>query len=104
MSQVKVLFYLPLRDNDGRDLASEIEQVENELYLYLNGWTFQEYVRGVYEMPDGTRSLDESVAYVVITEEQNIDLIEQILGQFKSKTSQDAIYLEIQRDIDIRFI
>jgi len=104
VSQVKLLFYLPLRDNDGRDLAPEIEQVENELFLYLNGWTFQGYVRGVYEMPDGTRSLDESAAYVVITEEQNIELIEQILGEFKSKTSQDAIYLEIQRDIDIRFI
>jgi hypothetical protein len=42
------------------------------------GWTFLGYVKGVYRMADGTQALDESGAYVVV--------------------------LEIQRDVDVRFI
>ena len=33
MSQVKAVFYLPLQDNDGRDLTAEAEVVKTELYI-----------------------------------------------------------------------
>jgi biopolymer transport protein ExbD len=55
-------------------------------------------------MADGTRALDESGAYFVVLDESRIGELEQALRDFKSKTQQDAIYLEIQRDVDVRFI
>ena len=30
--------------------------------------------------------------------------LEQVLRDFKSRTLQEAIYLEIQRDVDVRFM
>jgi hypothetical protein len=104
MARVKALFYLPLKDNDGRDLSAEIDDLRMELYVRFVGWTFQGYVTGDYRMTDGAQSLDENAAYVVILEEPRVAEIEEVLRDFKSKTLQEFIYLEIQHDVDVRFI
>ena len=104
MARIKALFYLPLRDNDGRELTEEIEALEVEVFIRFSGWTFQGYVKGAYRMADGTQSLDESAAYVVVCDESRIDELEQLLRDFKSKTSQESLYLEIQRAVEIRFV
>jgi len=104
MAQVKALFYIPLRDNDGRSLVTEAQDLQAELYLRFVGWTFLGYVKGTFRMADGTQALDESGAYVVILEEARIPELEQVLREFKSKTLQEAIYLEIQRDVVVRYI
>jgi len=104
MAKVKALFYIPLRDNDGRSLATETLDLQAELYLRFVGWTFLGYVKGAFRMADGTQALDASGAYVVILEEARVPELEQVLRDFKSKTLQEAIYLEIQRDVDVRFI
>jgi hypothetical protein len=104
MAQIKALFYLPLYDNDGRDLMAEIEEVQEEIYLRFMGWTFQGFVKGAYRMPDGTQSRDLSSAYIVVLDEAQMTELERVLRDFKSKTLQDAIYLEIQRDVEIRFV
>jgi len=104
MSQVKALFYIPLRDNDGRDLTAEIEDLRLELYLRFVGWTFLGYVKGTYRMADGTQAEDESGAYVVVLDEARLPELEQALLTFKSKTTQESIYLEIQRDVEVRFL
>ena len=104
MAEVKALFYLPLRDNDGRDLIEEIAVLQAELFIRFAGWTFQGYVKGAYRMADGTQTLDESAAYVVVLDEARVDELEQLLRDFKSKTLQEAIYLEIHRNVDVRFI
>jgi hypothetical protein len=85
-------------------LASEIAEVEAELFIQFTGWTFQGYVKGAYQMPDGTKALDESAAYVVVIDDSQIAELERLLIDFKSKTTQDAIYLEIQRDVDVRLL
>jgi hypothetical protein len=104
MAKVKALFYLPLNDNDGRALKAEIDEVRMELYGRFVGWTFFGFVKGAYQMADGSQALDESAAHVVILDEARIPGLEQVLRDFKAKTLQEAIYLEIQRDVDIRFI
>ena len=104
MGRVKALFYIPLRDNDGRDLASEIEELRTEPYVRFVGWTFLGYVKGAFRMADGTQALDESGAYVVILDDSRLPELEQALRDFKGKTLQEAIYLEIHRDVDDRFI
>jgi hypothetical protein len=55
-------------------------------------------------MADGTQPLDESAAYFVILDEDRIDDLTKLLLEFKSGTLQEAIYLEIQRDVDVRFL
>jgi hypothetical protein len=104
MARVKVLFYLPLKDNDGRDLSAEIDDTEMELYVRFVGWTFQGFIKGAYRMADGTQSVDESASYVVILEESRVLEIEEVLRDFKGKTLQEFIYLEIQHNVDVRFI
>jgi len=104
MASVKALFYIPLRDNDGRSLADETAELEIDLFVRFAGWTFQGYVKGTYRMADGARALDESGAYFVILDESRVGELEQALRDFKAKTQQEAIYLEIQRDVDVRFI
>lgn len=104
MAQVKALFYVPLKDNDGRELTAESEDLRTELYVRFVGWTFLGYVKGAYRMADGTQALDESGAYVVILDDSRLPELEQVLRDFKSKTLQAAIYLEIHRDVDVRFI
>lgn len=46
MSQVKAVFYLPLRDNDGRDLTTEAEAVKTELYVGRLSHDRRQPVRG----------------------------------------------------------
>lgn len=104
MSQVKALFYIPLRDNDGRELRAEIEDLRTELYVRFVGWTFLGYVKGTYRMADGSQALDESEAYVVVLDEARVEELEEVLRDFKSKTLQEALYLEIHRDVDVRFV
>jgi hypothetical protein len=104
MAQVKALFYLPMRDNDGRDLTTEIRQVELKLYALFGGWTFRGDVRGAYRMDDGTLSEDVNAAYEVILDEARVSDLEQALRDFRRGTLQESIYLEIQHNIDVRFL
>jgi hypothetical protein len=97
-------FYLPLKDNDGRDLAAETEELKTELFVRFVGWTFLGYVKGAWRMADGTQALDESGAYFVILDEARLPELEQVLRDFKGKTLQEALYLEVHRDVDVRFI
>ena len=101
---MKAVFYLPLRDNDGRDLTTEAEAVKTELYVRFAGWTFLGYVKGAYRMIDGSQSLDEAASYLVVLEEVRLGELEQVLREFKEKTTQEAIYLEVQKDVEVRFI
>jgi ribosomal protein S21 len=41
---------------------------------------------------------------VVVLEEARVPELEQVLRDFKAKTLQEAIYLEIQRDVDVRLL
>jgi hypothetical protein len=101
---VKVVFYLPLKDNDGRDLSREIEDVEANLFVVFGSWTFHGYIKGSYQMASGVAAIDASAWYSVVIDEGQIADIESILRTFKAKTTQEAIYFEIQRDIDMRYI
>lgn len=104
MAQVKALFYLPLMDNDGRDLTAEIDVVKSDLYDHFGGWSFLGYVEGAFRMSDGSRSTDASAAYGVVLDDSRIPDLEEVLRDFKSQTLQEAIYLEIQWDVEVRFL
>jgi hypothetical protein len=75
-----------------------------ELYLRFDGWSSLGYVQGAYRLADSTPSLDVSESYVVILDESRVPELVSLLRDFKSKTLQEAIYLEILRDIEVHFI
>jgi hypothetical protein len=104
MASVKAVFFLPVRDNDGRDLDAERKAVEDDLFLLFLGWTFLGEVQGAYRMADGTRSVDEHRAYAVMTDDTRIADIEDVLRRFKAKTTQEAIYLEVQYNTEMRLV
>ena len=96
MAQVKVRFYLPLRDNDGRELKAEIDEVEVGLVTAFGGWTLTSVVKGAYLMTDKTPVHDESNAYEVVMDESRVPEVKALLLAFKAKTTQEAIYFETQ--------
>jgi NADPH-dependent ferric siderophore reductase len=49
-------------------------------------------------------TFDVCNSYMLVTDEARIPELEAILREFKAKTTQEAIYLEIQRNVDVRFI
>ena len=100
----KATFFLPLLDNDGRDLSVEQQVVRKEVFRLFDGWTLLGYFEGPFRMQDGTQALDRSAAYVVVLDEGRIDELEVVLRAFKAKTLQEAIYLEIQRGVEFRFL
>ena len=104
MKRVKATFFLPLRDNDGRELNDEIGEVEDECFLAFGAWTFSGYFKGVWRMESGERRIDTSAAYVVILDESALQELEAILKRFKAKTVQEAIFLEVEHDVDLRLL
>lgn len=104
MAIVKAVFYLPITDNDGRDLSDAIDEAKANVYIQFGGWTSLGRVQGAYRMTDGNQALDTCKAYAVVLDESDIDDLIEILQDFKRKTIQAAIYLEIARDIEIRFV
>lgn len=104
MSSVKATFFLPLRDNDGKDLSQQIEEVEDECFLAFGAWTLSGFFKGAWRMGTGERRIDTSAAYMIVLRSDQIEELEEILRRFKAKTSQEAIYLEIEHDVDLRLI
>ena len=104
MAQVKVVFFIPIKDNDGRDLTAEKDELELELLVAFVGWTCLGIVQGAYRMKDGTRSVDEHRAYTILLDESLLPEVEQVLRNFKAKTTQEAIYLEVQYHVMLRLV
>ena len=104
MSTIKATFYLPLQDNDGRDLSVEIADVEQRCFLEFDGWTLVGYFKGAWRMQTGEQSIDTSAVYHVILQEDKLPILEAILLEFKHKAQQEAMYLEVEHQVDVRFL
>jgi hypothetical protein len=104
MAQVKVIFYVPLKDNDGRSLRAEIGDLRAELFIRFLAWSFLGYVTGAYQLADGSQAVDVNASYAVVVDEALLPELEQVLREFKDKTLQEAIYLEVQREVELRLI
>ena len=104
MRQVKALFYIPIKDNDGTYLVDERVDLELELYFLFDGWSFMGIVRGAYRMEDGTRAIDDHRAYSIFMNESSLPELEVTLRTFKAKTTQEAIYLEVQYNVEMRLL
>jgi hypothetical protein len=104
MALAKAIFYLPIADNDGRELVYEHEETRWVVYDLFDAWTYIGQVEGIFRVADGSHAMDRSAAYVVIIVEERIPELEHLLRAFKARTKQEAIYLEIQHGVDFRLI
>jgi hypothetical protein len=100
---VKATFYLPLNDNDGRDLTAEIQIAEDECFIAFGAWTQVGFFKGAWRMESGLRQVDTHAVYTIVFEKSQLPELEAILKRFKAKTTQEAIYLETG-PVTIRFI
>ena len=55
-------------------------------------------------MESGERRIDTSAAYIVMVDEGDLEELEEILRRFKAKTTQEAIFLEVEHDVDLRLL
>ncbi len=104
MARIKATFYLPVKGNNGEDLQAEISRVEDLCFERFSGWTMSGYFKGTWRMATGEQALDTSAVYQVILEEKEVPELEKILRRFKSKTGQEAMYLELDRNVEVRFL
>ncbi len=104
MAEVKATFFLPLKDNDERPLVAEISGIEDACYEAFGGWTLTGFFQGVWRMKSGERRMDTSAVYMIVLGEERLPDLEAILRAFKAKTQQEAILLEVERNVDVRFL
>jgi len=104
MATVKATFLLPVRDNDGRDLLPEIRRVRRGLWGRFHAYTIDGQAEGVYQMADGTQASDIHMKISLILDDSRLGEIEEVLLDFKTKTTQETIYLEIVRDVELRLV
>ena len=55
-------------------------------------------------MTDGTRSDDDLRSYFLVLDEERVPELREILARFKAKTTQEALYFELQYNTVIDFI
>jgi len=104
MAKIKAIFYVPLWDNDGSSLRTKIDDLEFQLYVHFVGWTKHGIATGAFQMADGSRSDDTHLVFYLVLDDSRVTELESLLLQFKKGTLQESIYLEIQRDVEFRFL
>ena len=104
MALVKAVMFLPLEDNDGRDLTAERDEVELALFMRFDGYTGLGVVQGAYRMASGEKAVDHHFAFAVVLDDSRLDEVREVVRAFKAKTSQESIYLEVQYNTNVEFI
>ena len=104
MCAAKATFFLPEKDNQGRELSEEIDALTSRLFAHFFGWTLEGVVEGSFMMADGSQARDRSMKYSVVLDEPRLGELEVILLEFKARAGQEKIYLEVQHNLDLRFL
>src|SRR5262245_25160810 len=104
MAIIKATFLLPLKDNDGRDLLAEIHETEARLWDRFSAYTKEGDVEGAYLMADGSQAKDIHKKFTLTLDDLRLGELELLLREFKAKTMQEAIYLEILRGVELRLV
>ncbi len=104
MATVKATFLLPVKDKDGRDLLPGIDAVRRQLWTCFSAYTSEGRVGGSYQMMDGSQATDINEKFSLVLDDSRIGELEQVLREFKAKTIQEALYLEIQHGVELRFL
>ena len=112
---VKITFLIPLADNDGRDLRDEIALLDADLANAVGGYTKHPATgawAGTVDHRGTGVHFDNSWAYFVTLDgrcdadqpQRELDRLLRCVRWFKDRTFQESIYLDICRNVEVRFI
>ena len=104
MATIEATFYLPVRDNDGRDLSAEIAEVETGCFIAFGAWTLNGYFKGAWRMESGEKALDTSAVYTILLAPDRVEELEEILRRFKAQTNQESVLLKLNPNVEMRLI
>jgi hypothetical protein len=104
MATIKASFLLPVKDNDGRSLLADIKQTEEELWDRYAAFTHEGRVRGAYLMADGRKAMDIHKKYTLLLDDSRLSEMVELLREFKAKTTQETIYLEVVRAVELLLV
>jgi len=48
--------------------------------------------------------MDTSAVYMIVLAEERLAELEAIIRDFKSKTQQESIFVEVEHNVDVRFL
>ena len=112
---IKVCFLIPLADNDGRDLRDEIALLDADLANAVGGYTKHPATgawKGTLDHRGKGVHYDNSWAYFVTLPEKGVmpmfvhgelSKLLRCLREFKARTLQECIYLDICHNVEVRF-
>ena len=103
-AMVKATFLLPFRDNDGRSLRAEIKELRGKVFEQFFGWTREGTVEGAFLMSTGVVARDKLLKYSVVLSGDSLDGLIGLLLEFKGKTTQEKLYLEVSHNVDVRLL
>lgn len=95
-----------MRDNDGRDLYEETVLLEADLLMSFGGWTkHTEPTLGAWlNVEEGQRHTDRCWCYWVALRPDQLPLLRRHLQEFRSRTLQKSIYLEVAQSTEVELI
>jgi len=101
---IQTSFLIPLKDQftQGLHPHTKFEEIEKDLFLMFDGWTFTGIVRGCWRDPDtGKEVYEKSRKYVIALEEKNLSKLRNYLkSKVKPMFSQKSIYFEIAGKVE----
>jgi hypothetical protein len=78
--------------------------VEDACFEAFGAWTLTGFFQRVWRMKTGERKMDTSAVYMVVLGEDKLPQLEEIIRSFKAKTQQESIFLEVEHNVDVRFL
>jgi hypothetical protein len=102
MTKTKVSVIVPIKDNEGLALDSEIESIRQEILVLTGGYT-ESPCSGAWRS-DGKTYRDVSVAISVVTSAEIADVIVQRLAPiWARRLRQECLFVE-RTQVDVAFV
>ena len=101
--KLKATFLVPYRDNDGSSLSQAHDILRADLLNEFGGHTQGGSVDGTWKNECGQTFCDESASYWLLLDAEDLPRLEALLLDFKSRTKQEAIYLDVV-EVEVRFV
>lgn len=101
----KVLFLLPLLDNEGQPYpASDWDWLMDQLVVRFGGWTLDGKVEGAWrDEQSGHVYRDSSLRYVVVVQQTAVPELMTFLLDVKARFCQLALYVE-RPQVEVTFL
>ncbi len=95
MKLKKCFFLLPMTYNQGREVPSAVmDGILEELYVNFGGYSITGIAEGTFRMQDGTKATDCSLQVFVITDEEKVGLMRDLIKKYARLLGQEKMFFE----------